>query len=437
LIEIRHQSPARWRKRDELEDRSGPEERARLGGRGAAHTVQPIWGVVVGTFDVETEAMSGLVDAQLARRRRDALIRSVARADAVADAFGAASARLRSMVPFDAAAWVSTDPGTGLPNGPTVLDGVEGVSAAQCSEHWRREFLEDDVNLFRDLARATAPAAGLRRVSGDPRRSHRYRSFLRPLGFDDELRVVLRSGATPWGTITLMRRDGQPPFTQRETELVASLSQPLGEALRTRSQGNEPLRRVRVDEPGLLLFGPDGELASVNEQARAWLAEIPPDQTLPSALGVDVPLWLTITVFQAAAGGQGDGSARSRIRTRDGGWLVCHATCLRTADGASGEVAVVVEPARPAEIAPIVIDAYDLTDREQQITRLIARGAGTTEISDELYLSPHTVRGHVKAIFRKLEVTSRGELVAKLFAETYETGHRSSIEHIDTSSRIA
>lgn len=81
---------------------------------------------------------------------------------------------------------------------------------------------------------------------------------------------------------------------------------------------------------------------------------------------------------------------------------------------------MVIEPAKPAEIAPIIIDAYELSDREQQITRLIARGAGTGDIARELHLSPHTVRDHVKAIFAKVEVSSRGELVAKLFAEYYE-----------------
>jgi hypothetical protein len=49
------------------------------------------------------------------------------------------------------------------------------------------------------------------------------------------------------------------------------------------------------------------------------------------------------------------------------------------------------------------------------------RGAG--EIATALRLSPHTVRDHVKAIFHKVEVSSRGELVAKLFAEHVEPEH--------------
>lgn len=90
-------------------------------------------------------------------------------------------------------------------------------------------------------------------------------------------------------------------------------------------------------------------------------------------------------------------------------------------------MAVVLEPAQPAAIAPIVVEAYDLTDREQQVVRLIARGATTTEIADALYLSPHTVRDHVKAIFAKAEVSSRGELTAKLFAEFYEPAHAAGV----------
>ena len=39
---------------------------------------------------------------------------------------------------------------------------------------------------------------------------------------------MLRVGDSPWGAVNLFRRRGQTPFTQAETELVASLSAPLG-----------------------------------------------------------------------------------------------------------------------------------------------------------------------------------------------------------------
>jgi DNA-binding CsgD family transcriptional regulator len=54
---------------------------------------------------------------------------------------------------------------------------------------------------------------------------------------------------------------------------------------------------------------------------------------------------------------------------------------------------------------------------------LIAKGLGTGEIASRLHLSRHTVRDHVKAIFEKVDVSSRGELVARLFAEHYAPVH--------------
>ena len=72
-----------------------------------------------------------------------------------------------------------------------------------------------------------------------------------------------------------------------------------------------------------------------------------------------------------------------------------------------------------ADVAPLIVEAYGLTGRELEVTRAIARGLSTAEIAAELYLSPHTVRDHVKALFEKVGVSSRGELVHRVFAEHY------------------
>ena len=49
----------------------------------------------------------------------------------------------------------------------------------------------------------------------------------------------------------------------------------------------------------------------------------------------------------------------------------------------------------------------ELTEREQEILRRIARGQGNAEISSELFLSLKTVQNHVSNIFRKLQVADR------------------------------
>jgi DNA-binding NarL/FixJ family response regulator len=78
-----------------------------------------------------------------------------------------------------------------------------------------------------------------------------------------------------------------------------------------------------------------------------------------------------------------------------------------------------IEPARRAEIASIIVELYELTAREQQVTQLLVRGLAIDEIAQTLWLSRHTVRDHVKAIFGKVGVTSRPELTARLFAEQF------------------
>ena len=84
-------------------------------------------------------------------------------------------------------------------------------------------------------------------------------------------------------------------------------------------------------------------------------------------------------------------------------------------DERDAPVAVVIEPARPDELAPLVADAYRRTERERDVTQLVAHGLPTDAIAERLHLSPWTVQDHLKAIFEKVGVATRGALVARLF----------------------
>ncbi|WP_434318306.1 LuxR C-terminal-related transcriptional regulator [Leifsonia sp. P73] len=53
-----------------------------------------------------------------------------------------------------------------------------------------------------------------------------------------------------------------------------------------------------------------------------------------------------------------------------------------------------------------------LTDREREITRLVATGLSNPEIASRLVLSVRTVESHVSRVMRKTSATNRGELVA-------------------------
>jgi DNA-binding NarL/FixJ family response regulator len=66
-------------------------------------------------------------------------------------------------------------------------------------------------------------------------------------------------------------------------------------------------------------------------------------------------------------------------------------------------------PARPAERREGELPA--LSPKEQEVLELVARGFSYLEISRLQQISVHTVQSHVKSLYRKLSVHSRGEAV--------------------------
>jgi DNA-binding NarL/FixJ family response regulator len=117
----------------------------------------------------------------------------------------------------------------------------------------------------------------------------------------------------------------------------------------------------------------------------------------------------------------------TRVRGTSGRWLRVTAVPM---EGGDGRVAVMIEPARPADLTPILLESYGLTEREVEIVTLLARGLRTKDIAAELTLSSHTVRDHIKTIFDKTDVSSRGELVARLFSEHLLDGFHSAIHRV-------
>jgi Bacterial regulatory proteins, luxR family len=84
----------------------------------------------------------------------------------------------------------------------------------------------------------------------------------------------------------------------------------------------------------------------------------------------------------------------------------------------------VIENGRPeattprlAEIETIEPDFNKFTDLAR--AKLVAQGLSTSEIAARLYFSPYTVQDHLKSIFAKVGVGTRGELVARLFFDHY------------------
>jgi len=371
------------------------------------------------------------------------LVESIQRADRRSphadDFLAELSEEVRKVVPYDGCMWFGVDPDTMLATVPARLVNMD---AELCWPFWRGEFHENDALLFRDLARQTQPAGSLRQATdGRPLRSPRYRDFLVPQGYDDEARIACRTGSTTWAVGGLYREKGRPEFTEEELRLLSSVSHAIGVALRGRNVLHSPMARS-AQAPGVLLIGADGRLQSASLEAKAWLSAIygpdPADESwaalmqrcsAPDRLLSAPVLMPLVTQARAVALGYDDQPARLRFRDRGGRWVVMHASSLDESDPGS-PVAVVIEQAQSAEIAPIIVEAYGLSSRERDVVRCVARGLSTPDIAAELHLSGHTVRDYIKSVFEKLGVSSRGELTAKLFAEHYSDVFHDTMVHL-------
>ncbi len=75
------------------------------------------------------------------------------------------------------------------------------------------------------------------------------------------------------------------------------------------------------------------------------------------------------------------------------------------------------------QIARMVVDSFkinshsDLTQREIEVLNQLCKGKSYRMIADTLFISEETVRRHIKNIYKKLEVSSKSEAVAKALKE--------------------
>ena len=65
------------------------------------------------------------------------------------------------------------------------------------------------------------------------------------------------------------------------------------------------------------------------------------------------------------------------------------------------------------DLFPDHVQLIKLTRREQAVLDKIAQGLLVQQIADDLYVSPSTIKTHLKALYHKLGATSRREAVAR------------------------
>jgi DNA-binding CsgD family transcriptional regulator len=310
---------------------------------------------------------------------------------------------MKKVIGWDYAVWSTVDPATLL-----------FTSCIPCHiqpDPWMEpklfelEFAGEDVNLFVDLAAAKQPAGSLYvATQGNSAHSRRFREFLQPMGCSDELRALFRTGDMSWGALVAFRTPSSKTFSETDAILISQVGKVIAEGIRhclLRTAAEAPHRLD--DGPGLVLLSSEGRELETTSMAERWLAL------------VDGPTGWSTAIHSVAAKARTDEVIVSvPVRVRTGQWILLHGSCT-----GSGAVAVIVEGARGIHLTSVICGLYGLTSRERTLTEYILQGRSTKEICESLRISPYTVQDHLKSIFDKVGVRSRGELASVLFNGHY------------------
>jgi DNA-binding CsgD family transcriptional regulator len=326
--------------------------------------------------------------------------------------------RLRRVVPFEAYCASTLDPASGF---ITHALAEEMGGADEAAIFFERLYFEhhQSVRRMADIHQSVALLSET--TGGDLERSTRYVEYLRPLGLAYEMRGAFTSGGYLWGSMDLIRESGSPDFKPQEANLLRRIAPHLGNGLKMAALRMQTLvKEGGTDVPGVLTLDYGGRVVQHTPAAERWLRDL--EDLGPGWrewYGLPRALRTVVLLLRRALSPERDRDEESvptlRARARSGRWLTLYGSVTEATPEQGAQTVVVIEPTKPEELLPFSMAAYGLSPREEELAKLVVRGLSTTCISRTLFISEHTVNNHLRSVFEKVGVRSRGELVKRLF----------------------
>lgn len=347
-----------------------------------------------------------------ARDRARTAIAKLAGGEPDGDAFRhEAVALLHKAIGVDGWGWLDTDPGAGLP----VHDYGENVVADRAlrrlfelaPEAWN----EPAKTGGQGTAASAPPVATLSAATrGDLRRDLVWRELFGPAGVGDKMRAQLVDAGMCWAFLQVHRDGSSKHYGEEDAGLVADVAPLLAHRIRADLRAPVPREAAMDLEPGTLILDQDQSLVAGTEQAWRWI-----DRLGIRGTSETEPLPGNVYVVAAQVANSPERQpARTRVRAADGSWVVIRAASLTTGSGTPAGYAVTLEAASADDLAPLLMRAWGLTRREREVARLVIDGLSSEDIAATLFISVHTARDHLKAIYAKVGVSRRQDLAAVL-----------------------
>lgn len=331
-------------------------------------------------------------------QRIERLCGSASDADALAGELGAAIA---DQVEADAFCFMRTDPLTALWLHATDA----GFPAAACRDYVDRAFMRSPWADLAGAARQDDRVGEL--VRGDAAPDDYGKVFLHDYGFERQLHVSYAFGGQSFGYLILARRSGG--FAAESQRFLRQTVPGITGGLR-RLLAKETMEAVPGEQVALLLVDADGRMAPANAAGGALIADLP-DPAVRERSGLS-------TIARLAARRLREGSAEPVPRVvwvHPGSRQRYRLVAERMLGGAVEQVLLMAEPIRALDSVEL-LRAAGLTEREAEVALTTLRGLRSSEGALALGMSEHTYLGHLKSLYRKLNVGSRGELAAVLLS---------------------
>lgn len=278
------------------------------------------------------------------------------------------------------------------------------------------------------------------RLSGYPI----YQTVLKPNQLHFALILILLDGEKKCrGYIIFWREKAKGDFSDANLEALSLASPIIGTHLERMSPpqkssivseiSEEELHQLvrRRAQPGILILNQDGHILYVNPDARGLLealtAKSPspsPDHSLLPQIVYQLYTQFKETVRSARPDVLGASMPTvNRVCIHEGIVFLFRALLLQK-QGTSRDsmhIMILIEKVSQGVRIDQFVQSTNLTEREQAVVRLLLEGKTNKEVASCMNIGEYTVKDHVKRIMKRLNVTTRAGIVAKILHQHLPT----------------
>ena len=384
--------------------------------------------------------------ATLARwERAAAAVRRACAAGLTPDALGeVVGARVAEVLDAPAWSFCRTDPATGL----LTHARNEGIGDRMQQAYVTSFYPEVEAIRYLDMARS-GEATSTDVPPGEA--SEAFGEVMTDAGLGAGIRVALTAGAaqaggpTLWGTLSLLRPTDAHRFGPAEQHFLGEIAPHIARALRratltppsltaaesagTTASGSSSVDADRV-APAVLTLDGAGRMIFQTANAAPMLGDLADHErtrgigmrgttataTLPGVIGgVLAQLrWRRAHSPHASLG------STLMVNGASGRRYALHAVHTEEYSAGAVRTVVTITPAHATNGSAALAMRYGLSAREHAVLLRVARGESTKAIAAALKLSVYTVQDHVGRACERVGVTTRRELVARLFLDALE-----------------